>query len=154
MGARKSVSRRRFGAGSFARRHDQGFQALTGALVMGGAIGVLTLHHFGFGIALLIALAAAVVCVAVRTGAAAGSFVVLAALFAGVVATPHLNGTPDDALIPAMTPISQTVVPETYELYVLEPPERMQWDADERSGYEARAMPGVPQMEPPRVVEL
>jgi hypothetical protein len=148
MGGHKRVSRRHFGAGSFSRRHDQGFQALTGALVMGTAIGVLTLHHFGFGPALLVALVAAGICAMVRTGAAAGSFVVLAALFAGVIATPYLNESADANGVQFVTPVTQTNSPETFELYVLEGPPEPLWDAN------AHSLPLMPDPERPRVLEL
>jgi hypothetical protein len=148
MGARKRISRRSFGAGSYARRHDQGFQALTGALVMGTAIGVLTLHHFGLGAALLIALVAAGVCAMLRTGAATGSFVVLAALFAGVIATPYLSDSGDLHGAQIVTPVTHMNGPETFELYVLEGPPEPLWDAN------AHPLPLMPDPEPPRVLEL
>lgn len=119
MGARHA--RRSFGAGSYAQRHQQGYQALTGAIVMGLAVATLTLHHFGFGLAILCAGSAAVVCVVARVQPVASVYVVGAALLAGIlVAPPHaMEQRSQPQALPAGYSLPQDA---EYEMYVLKDP--------------------------------
>jgi len=124
---RKSTTtrnRNEFGAGTYTRRHEQRYQAVTGAVVISLAIATLTLHHFGFALALIVALCAAVLSAATRIRATVAVYVVGLALFAGILVTP-MQGTqefqvPLNASTMSMSP--QGAFGPGYELYVLEGP--------------------------------
>lgn len=78
---------RRFAANSFAGWRYQAYQAVTGAGVLLLAVGVLALHHFGFGWALAATLLAGFICLVARVPAMAATYAVICVLCAGVVLT-------------------------------------------------------------------
>lgn len=116
-----------FGGGTYAQRHDQRFQAVTGAIVIGLAVATLALHHFGFGFALVLAIGAAVLCAVTRLQAVASAYVVGLALFAGMLMTPL--SIPGNAVTPGNAAAVPSIQPgpgmSEYELYVLESPSTM-----------------------------
>ena len=113
-----------FGAGTYTQRHQQHYQAITGAVVISIAVATLALHHFGFGLALVIALGAAAVCAAGKVRATVSVYVVGLALLAGILITP-MQATQDYQL-----PLGASIMPMApahsgelgYEMYVLEEP--------------------------------
>ncbi len=114
----------KFGGGTYARRHDQGYQAVTGAVVIALAVSTLTLHHFGFGFPLVLAIAAGVVCALARVRAVVSVYVVGFVLLGGVMLTP-IGGTAAPGMPLNMTPTPTSFADPNdmqYELYVLEGP--------------------------------
>ncbi len=92
-----------FGGGTYTKRHDQGYQALTAGVVIGLSVSILTLHHFGFGLALIFALTAAAICVVAGSRGAASVYVVGLALFAGIILTPMLGVSNDPTRLNTFT---------------------------------------------------
>ncbi len=114
----------RFGGGSYARRHGQGYQAVTGVVVVALAVGTLCLHHFGFGFALILAFGMTAICALTRLRATVAVYVVGASLLAGILMTP-MTETPGMAMYPSAG-TTQVLSSESgaldYEVYVLEVP--------------------------------
>lgn len=114
----------RFGGGSYARRHGQGYQAVTGVVVVSLAIGTLCLHHFGFGLALILAIGMAAICALTRLRATVAVYMVGASLLAGILMTP-MTQAPEMAMFPSAGTtevLSSEPGAMDYELYVLEVP--------------------------------
>lgn len=124
MGSRTRPRKRpSFGAGTFSRRHDQGHQAVTGALVCGLAIATLTLHHFGFSTALAITAATVAVCLVIRLRPVVSVYIVSTILFASLVWAPNGLTSQPMTFDPGLAiDASQFMTDESAELYVLESP--------------------------------
>ena len=124
MGPRTRPGQRpSFGAGTFARRHDQRHQAITGALVCGMAIAILSLHHFGFSMALAITAATVAVCLVTRLRPIVSVYVVSAVLFASLVWAPNgVTFQPMGFDTGLGIDTSQYKTDKAAELYVLESP--------------------------------
>ena len=124
---RTANTRRRrnsFGGGSYAHRHGPGFQAVSGVVVVSLAVGTLCLHHFGFGIALVLALGMAAICALTRLRAAVTVYAVGAALFVGILMTPMVD-TPNSLVFPgagATESFFSDPGQMEHEIYVLEMP--------------------------------